>query len=95
MSAPEHGPLPPYLLTVTCELGHEIHLALRARSGDCDRFTLCGLPVGGPQAAGAFLDLGCRDCAQLADESGLKVAADDDGAAVSIEAFLRRHHERR
>jgi hypothetical protein len=80
---------------VACAGGREIHLALRARSGARDQFTLCGLPVGGPQAAGAFLELGCRDCAQLADESGQRVAGDDDGAAVSVEAFLRRHHERR
>jgi hypothetical protein len=84
-----------YLLTVTSAVGHEIHLALRARTGARDPHTLCGLPVGGTQAAGAFLELGCRDCAQLADDSGLRVAADDDGAAVSIEAFLKRHHQRR
>jgi hypothetical protein len=93
VSSSRRTPLPPHLVTVTCAAGHEVHLALRARSGTRDQFTLCGLPVGGPQAAGTFLELGCRDCAQLADESGQRVAADDDGAAVSVEAFLRRHPE--
>ncbi|WP_148573596.1 hypothetical protein [Nocardioides caldifontis] len=95
MSTRPDGPLRPYLFTVTSEVGREIHLALRARTGVRDRFTLCGLPAAGPQAAGAFLDLGCHDCALLADDSGLRVAGDDEGAAVSIEAFLRRHPERR
>ena len=76
------------LVTVTCSEGEHVHLAFRGSDGSLARHTLCGLPVRAPQAAGAFLALGCRDCAELAGEGGLTLAVDDDGAAVSIAGAL-------
>ena len=78
------------LVTVSCSDGVEVHLAWRSDSQLAPR-TLCGAPPETAQAAGAFLDLGCTDCAELAADLGLYVATDDDGAAVSLRAFLQRH----
>jgi len=71
-------------MTVACADGEQVHLAFGAGEGRVGRHTLCGLPARMPQAAGAFLALGCRDCAELAMGGGLTLAVDDEGAAVSL-----------
>ena len=79
-----------HLLTVACERAYEVHLALQVDKDVPADLTLCGLPVTDTHAAGAFLSLGCRECAELAADSGSHVAVDDKGAAVNVASFLRQ-----